>query len=180
VPQFSAVLDCCAEARDLGLPTIADGGIRSSGDVVKSMAAGASAVMMGNMFAGCEESPGETEMYRNRAYKVYRGMGSIAAMRQGSSDRYFAVKESGATLVPEGVEGRVPFKGPLSETMAQIVGGLRSGMGYVGARSISELQERAEFLRITNAGLRESHPHDVWITKEPPNYSSPFVTGEGD
>lgn len=180
VPQFTAVLDCCREAKERGLPTIADGGVRSSGDVVKSMAAGASAVMMGNMFAGCEESPGETEIYRNRAYKVYRGMGSIGAMRQGSSDRYFAVKDSGATLVPEGVEGRVPFKGPLSDTMAQIVGGLRSGMGYVGAASIAELQSKAEFLRITNAGLRESHPHDVWITKEPPNYSSPFVSGEGD
>ncbi|MCW5939015.1 MAG: IMP dehydrogenase [Fimbriimonadaceae bacterium] len=180
VPQFTAVLDCCHEAKERGLPTIADGGVRSSGDVVKSMAAGASAVMMGNMFAGCEESPGETEIYRNRAYKVYRGMGSIGAMRQGSSDRYFAVKDSGATLVPEGVEGRVPFKGPLSDTMAQIVGGLRSGMGYVGAESIEDLQAKAEFLRITNAGLRESHPHDVWITKEPPNYSSPFVSGESD
>jgi IMP dehydrogenase len=180
VPQFSAVLECCQEARELGLATIADGGVRSSGDVVKSLAAGASAVMMGNMFAGCEESPGETEIYRNRAYKVYRGMGSIGAMRQGSSDRYFDAKGTGATLVPEGVEGRVPFKGPLSETMAQIVGGLRSGMGYVGAGTIAELQSKAEFLRITNAGLRESHPHDVWITKEPPNYTSPFVSGEND
>jgi len=180
VPQFTAVMDCCEEAAKHGIPTIADGGVRSSGDVVKSLAAGASAVMMGNMFAGCEESPGEIEIYRNRAYKVYRGMGSIGAMRQGSSDRYFAVKEKGATLVPEGVEGRVPFKGPLADTMAQMVGGLRSGMGYVGAASLKELQEGAEFLKITNAGLRESHPHDVWITKEPPNYSSPYSTGEGD
>ncbi len=180
VPQFSAVMECCEEAAKLGLPTIADGGIRSSGDVVKSLAAGASAVMMGNMFAGCEESPGEIEIYRNRAYKVYRGMGSIGAMRQGSSDRYFAVKEKGATLVPEGVEGRVPFKGPLADTMEQIVGGLRSGMGYVGASSLPDLHSKAEFLKITNAGLRESHPHDVWITKEPPNYSSPYASGEGD
>jgi IMP dehydrogenase len=180
VPQFTAVLECCEEARKIGVPTIADGGVRSSGDVVKCLAAGASSVMMGNMFAGCEESPGETEIYRNRAYKVYRGMGSIGAMRQGSSDRYFAVKESGQTLVPEGVEGRVPFKGPLSDTMAQIVGGLRSGMGYVGAGSLAELRDRAEFMKITGAGLRESHPHDVWITKEPPNYSSPFAGSDGD
>jgi IMP dehydrogenase len=178
VPQFSAVYDCCMEARELGLSTIADGGIRTSGDVVKALAAGASSVMMGNMFAGCEESPGETEIFRNRAYKVYRGMGSVGAMRQGSSDRYMAVKAAGATLVPEGVEGRVAFKGPLADTFAQILGGLRSGMGYVGAGTIADLQARAEFVRITNAGLRESHPHDVWITKEPPNYSSPFVSGE--
>lgn len=178
VPQFTAVLECAEEANRIGLPTIADGGVRSSGDVVKCLAAGASTVMMGNMFAGCEESPGEVEIYRNRAYKVYRGMGSIGAMRQGSSDRYMAIKERGATMVPEGVEGRVPFKGSLSETMSQIMGGLRSGMGYVGAGSIKELQDKAEFLRITNAGLRESHPHDVWITKEPPNYSSPYG-GEG-
>jgi len=172
VPQFSAVLECADAAREAGIPTIADGGIRSSGDVVKSLAAGASAVMMGNMFAGSDESPGEIEMYRNRAYKVYRGMGSMSAMRQGSSDRYFSVKDSG-TITPEGVEGRVPYKGPLTETMTQIVGGLRSGMGYVGASSLQELSQRAEFIKITNAGLRESHPHDVWITKEPPNYTSP-------
>lgn len=175
VPQFTAVLDCAEEANKLGLPTIADGGVRSSGDLVKSLAAGASAVMMGNMFAGCEESPGEMEIYRNRAYKVYRGMGSIGAMKQGSSDRYFAVKEAGATLVPEGVEGRVPFKGPLGDTVEQILGGLRSGMGYCGAATLQELRDKAEFIKITNAGLLESHPHDVWITKEPPNYSSPFA-----
>lgn len=174
VPQFTAVLDCCEEANKLGLPTIADGGIRSSGDIVKAIAAGASTVMMGNMFAGCEESPGEMEIYRNRAYKVYRGMGSIGAMKQGSSDRYFAVKEAGSTLVPEGIEGRVPFKGPLGDTVAQLVGGLRSGMGYCGASTLAELRRNAEFIKITNAGLLESHPHDVWITKEPPNYSSPF------
>ena len=131
------------------------------------------------MFAGCEESPGEIAIYRNRAYKVYRGMGSIGAMKQGSSDRYFAVKDSGA-IVPEGVEGRVPFKGALHETMHQLMGGLKSGMGYCGASSLTELRNRAEFLRITGAGLRESHPHDVWITKEPPNYSSPYGGGEKD
>lgn len=178
VPQFTAVLDCCERANEIGLPTIADGGIRSSGDVVKSLAAGASTVMMGNMFAGCEESPGETEIYRNRAYKVYRGMGSIGAMKQGSSDRYFQIKD-GAVMVPEGVEGRVPYKGQLSDTIAQLIGGLRSGMGYCGASSLKELRENAEFIRITNAGLRESHPHDVWITKEPPNYSAPH-SGEVD
>jgi IMP dehydrogenase len=180
VPQFSAVLDCCEAANELGIPTIADGGIRSSGDVVKSMAAGASCVMMGNMFAGTEESPGEIEIYRNRAYKVYRGMGSVGAMRQGSSDRYMQVKEKGGVLVPEGVEGRVPFKGSLADTMNQLIGGLRSGMGYVGASTLSELRENAEFLKITNAGLRESHPHDVMITKEPPNYSSPYADSDND
>lgn len=178
VPQFTAVMECAAAAADLGVPTIADGGVRSSGDVVKSLAAGAKAVMMGNMFAGCDESPGETEIYRNRAYKVYRGMGSIAAMREGSSDRYFQIKESGAAIVPEGVEGRVPYKGPLSDTMVQIHGGLKSGMGYTGAKSVEELCRRAEFIKITNAGLLESHPHDVTITKEPPNYSSPWA-GKG-
>ncbi|HVL39563.1 MAG TPA: IMP dehydrogenase [Fimbriimonadaceae bacterium] len=180
VPQFSAVLECCEAALEAGIPTIADGGVRSSGDVVKCLAAGAGSVMMGNMFAGTEEAPGEMEIYRNRAYKVYRGMGSIGAMKQGSSDRYMQVKESGAVIVPEGVEGRVPFKGPLSETMAQILGGLRSGMGYCGAANLKELREKAEFIRITGAGLRESHPHDVWITKEPPNYSSPYGGGESD
>jgi IMP dehydrogenase len=175
VPQFTAVLNCAEAAAELGVPIIADGGIRTSGDVVKSLAAGASCVMMGNMFAGCEESPGETEIYRNRAYKVYRGMGSVGAMRQGSSDRYFQLKEAGKSMVPEGVEGRVPFKGPISDTMEQIMGGLRSGMGYIGAESLEALRSRAEFIKITNAGLRESHPHDVWITKEPPNYSSPFA-----
>jgi len=174
VPQFSATLECAEIARELGVTTIADGGIRSSGDIVKALAAGANAVMMGNMFAGCDESPGEIEMYRNRAYKVYRGMGSISAMRRGSSDRYFFVKDP-KLLVPEGVEGRVPYRGPLHETMLQLIGGLRSGMGYVGARNLSELHEKAEFIKITQAGLRESHPHDVWITKEPPNYASPWI-----
>lgn len=180
VPQFTAVLDCCEVARELGVPTIADGGIRSSGDVVKCLAAGASAVMMGNMFAGCDESPGEIEIYRNRAYKVYRGMGSMGAMKTGSSDRYMQVKEAGGVIVPEGVEGRVPYKGNLADTMNQLIGGLRSGMGYVGAASLADLREKAEFIKITGAGLRESHPHDVQITKEPPNYSSPWASSEGE
>lgn len=180
VPQFTAVMDCAEAALDYGIPTIADGGIRSSGDVVKSLAAGACSVMMGNMFAGCDESPGETEIFRNRAYKVYRGMGSVGAMKQGSSDRYMQIKEAGGTIVPEGVEGRVPFKGPLADTMAQIIGGIRSGMGYVGASSLADLHAKAEFLKITNAALRESHPHDVQITKEPPNYSSPYGNSEGE
>ncbi len=174
VPQFSAVMECAEEAATHGIPTIADGGIRSSGDVVKSLAAGGSSVMMGNMFAGCDESPGETEIYRNRAYKVYRGMGSIGAMKEGSSDRYFQIKDNPAALVPEGVEGRVPYKGMVADTMAQIMGGLRSGMGYCGAGSLADLRKNAEFVKITNAGLLESHPHDVTITKEPPNYSSPW------
>lgn len=177
VPQFTAVLECCEEAAKTNTPTIADGGIRASGDVVKSLAAGATCVMMGNMFAGCEESPGEVEIYRNRAYKVYRGMGSMAALKQGSSDRYMQ-KDARSAHVPEGVEGRVPFKGALSEAVTQIIGGLRSGMGYLGAATLEDLRKNAQFLKITNAGLRESHPHDVWITKEPPNYSSPFVSGE--
>lgn len=180
VPQFTAVLDCAEEANRLGIPTIADGAIRSSGDVVKCLAAGASSVMMGNMFAGTDESPGETEIYRNRAYKVYRGMGSVGAMKQGASDRYMQVKEAGGVIVPEGVEGRVPFKGPLNDTVSQLVGGLRSGMGYIGAENLRDLREKAEFLKITNAGLRESHPHDVQITKEPPNYTSPWATSENE
>lgn len=175
VPQFMAVMECAEEAQKHDLPTIADGGLRYSGDVVKAIAAGASCVMMGSMFAGCDESPGEIEIYRNRAYKVYRGMGSLGALKQGSSDRYFQAKESGG-MAPEGVEGRVPYKGPLSETVSQVMGGLRSGMGYCGANSLKELQETAEFVKITNAGLRESHPHDVLITKEPPNYTSPYGT----
>ena len=180
VPQFTAVLECAEEANRLGVPTIADGGIRSSGDVVKCLAAGASSVMMGNMFAGTEEAPGEIEIFRNRAYKVYRGMGSIGAMKGGSSDRYMQVKDAGAVIVPEGIEGRVPFKGALKDTMDQLIGGLRSGMGYVGAGSLEELRANAEFLKITGAGLRESHPHDVQITKEPPNYTSPWGSSEGE
>jgi IMP dehydrogenase len=168
VPQLHAIMECAAEAQRWNLPIIADGGIRYSGDIVKALAAGASAVMLGNLLAGCEESPGEIEIFRNRAYKVYRGMGSVAAMRQGSSDRYYQTDPR--KIVPEGVEGRVPYRGPLSETIHQLVGGLRSGMGYVGARNLQELREKARFIRITNSGLRESHPHSVSITREPPNY----------
>jgi IMP dehydrogenase len=168
VPQLYAVMECAAEAQRWNLPVIADGGIRYSGDIVKALAAGANAVMLGNLLAGCEESPGEIEIFRNRAYKVYRGMGSVAAMRQGSSDRYYQTDPR--KIVPEGVEGRVPYRGPLSETVHQLVGGVRSGMGYVGARNLQELREKARFIRITNSGLRESHPHSVSITREPPNY----------
>ncbi len=179
VPQLSAVMECAAAGTKYGVSTIADGGIRSSGDIVKCLAAGANCVMMGNLFAGCDESPGEIEIYRNRAYKVYRGMGSVGAMRQGSSDRYFAIKE-GRAIVPEGVEGRVAYRGVLHDIVTQMIGGLRSGMGYVGAGSLKELKEKAEFVKITNAGLRESHPHDVWITKEPPNYTSSAFGSESD
>ncbi len=168
VPQLSAIMECADEAAKLGVPIIADGGIRYSGDIVKALAGGASAVMLGNLLAGCEESPGEIEIFRNRAYKVYRGMGSVSAMREGSSDRYYQTDPR--KIVPEGVEGRVPYRGPLSETIHQLVGGLRSGMGYIGARNLKELREKARFIRITNASLRESHPHSVSITREPPNY----------
>lgn len=168
VPQLTAIIECAEEADKLGVPIIADGGIRYSGDIVKALAAGASAVMLGNLLAGCEESPGEIEIYRNRAYKVYRGMGSVGAMREGSSDRYYQVDPR--KIVPEGVEGRVPYRGPLSETIHQLVGGLRSGMGYLGASTLTELRNKARFVRITNSGLRESHPHSVSITREPPNY----------
>jgi IMP dehydrogenase len=136
--------------------------------------------MMGNMFAGCDESPGEMEIYRNRAYKVYRGMGSVGAMKQGSSDRYMQVKEAGGVIVPEGVEGRVPYKGPLTDAVSQLIGGVRSGMGYVGAENLDALRRDATFLKITNAALRESHPHDVQITKEPPNYTSPYATSDSE
>lgn len=180
VPQFTAVMECAEAALEMNIPTIADGGVRSSGDVVKCLAAGASSVMMGNMFAGCDESPGEMEIYRNRAYKVYRGMGSVGAMKQGSSDRYMQIKDSGGVIVPEGVEGRVPYKGPLTDTVSQLTGGLRSGMGYIGANDLCDLRTKAEFLKITNAALRESHPHDVQITKEPPNYSSPYATSDNE
>ncbi len=168
VPQLYAVMECADEASKLGVPIIADGGIRYSGDIVKALAGGASAVMLGNLLAGCEESPGEIEIFRNRAYKVYRGMGSVSAMREGSSDRYYQTDPR--KIVPEGVEGRVPYRGPLSETIHQLVGGIRSGMGYIGASNLKELREKARFIRITNASLRESHPHSVSITREPPNY----------
>lgn len=168
VPQITAIWDCAQAAADSGIPIIADGGIKYSGDIVKALAAGANVVMLGSLFAGTEESPGETETYQGRRYKVYRGMGSLGAMKEGSRDRYF--QESQPKLVPEGIEGRVPYKGPLSEIVYQLVGGLRAGMGYCGTRNLQELRENTRFIRITQAGLRESHPHDVQITKEAPNY----------
>ena len=169
VPQITAIMDCAEAADKLGKTVIADGGIKYSGDIPKAIAAGASAVMMGSLFAGTEESPGAMEIYQGRSYKVYRGMGSLAAMADGSKDRYF--QEGQKKLVPEGVEGRVPFKGPLADTVFQLIGGLRSSMGYCGTESIQALRERGEFIRITSAGLIESHPHDINITKEAPNYS---------
>ena len=169
VPQLTAVLDCAEAAEKYGRTIIADGGIKYSGDITKALAAGASAVMIGSLFAGTKESPGETEIYQGRSFKVYRGMGSIAAMKQGSSDRYF--QENARKFVPEGVEGRVPYKGPLADTVYQMMGGLKSGMGYCGAANLCELKEKAVFVKISNAGLLESHPHDINITKEAPNYS---------
>ena len=169
VPQITAVLESAAMADKYGIPVIADGGIKYSGDIVKALAAGGSVVMMGSMLAGCEESPGESEIFQGRQFKVYRGMGSIGAMQKGSGDRYF---QSGSKkLVPEGVEGRVPYKGAVSETIFQMMGGLRSGMGYCGCRTIEELRTKTKFVRITGAGLKESHPHDIYITKEAPNYT---------
>jgi len=169
VPQITAIYDCANEADKYGIPVIADGGIKYSGDITKAIAAGARAVMIGSLFAGTEESPGELEIYQGRSFKVYRGMGSLGAMASGSKDRYF--QEDAKKLVPEGVEGRVPYKGPLSETIYQLVGGLRAGMGYCGTATIEELRKKGQFIKITSAGLRESHPHDVQITKEAPNYS---------
>lgn len=169
VPQITAISDCAEAADKLGKTIIADGGVKYSGDVVKAIAAGASAVMIGSLFAGTDESPGAIEIYQGRSYKVYRGMGSLGAMAEGSKDRYF--QEDAKKLVPEGVEGRVPYKGVLSETVFQLVGGLRSGMGYCGAKDIQALRTESEFIRITSAGLIESHPHDISITKEAPNYS---------
>ncbi|EES92112.1 inosine-5'-monophosphate dehydrogenase [Clostridium botulinum D str. 1873] len=169
VPQLTAVMDCVEEANKYGVPVIADGGIKYSGDMVKALAAGATTVMMGSMLAGCEEAPGEVEIYQGRSYKVYRGMGSLAAMACGSKDRYF--QEDNKKLVPEGVEGRVPFKGTAIDTIYQLMGGLRSGMGYLGAATLNDLYENAKFVIQSSAGLRESHPHDISITKEAPNYS---------
>lgn len=172
VPQITAICDCAKEAADHGIPIIADGGIKYSGDITKAIAAGADVVMLGSVLAGTEESPGDIEIYQGRSYKVYRGMGSLSAMKEGSKDRYFQEKEeSDDKLVPEGVEGRVPFKGSLSDTIYQLIGGLRAGMGYSGCRNIYELKTKTRFMRCTTAGLRESHPHDVVITKEAPNYS---------
>ena len=170
VPQFTAICDCAEAAEKYGRAIIADGGIKYSGDLTKAIGAGAAAVMVGSLLAGVQESPGEIEIYQGRSFKVYRGMGSLAAMEKGSKDRYF--QEGAKKLVPEGVEGRVPYKGTLSDTVFQLMGGLRSGMGYCGAHTISELHEKAEFIRITNAGLLESHPHDITITKEAPNYTT--------
>lgn len=169
VPQISAVYDCATEARKHGVPIIADGGIKYSGDIVKALAAGGHAVMLGSLLAGVEEAPGEREIFQGRQFKVYRGMGSVGAMESGSSDRYF--QENQKKLVPEGIEGRVPYKGPIADTIYQLVGGLQAGMGYCGTETIRDLREKAQFTRITGAGLRESHPHDVNITKEAPNYS---------
>ena len=171
VPQITAIYDAACEAQKHGICVIADGGIKYSGDVVKALAAGGDVVMMGSLLAGCEESPGETEIYQGRQFKVYRGMGSLGAMSKGSGDRYF---QSGTRkFVPEGVEGRVAYKGPVSDTIFQLMGGLRSGMGYCGAHNIAELQEKGQFITITAASLKESHPHDIYITKEAPNYSIP-------
>ncbi len=169
VPQITAIYDAACAASKYGIPVIADGGIKLSGDVVKALAAGANVVMVGSLVAGCEESPGDTELYQGRQFKVYRGMGSLGAMAKGSKDRYF--QQDNKKLVPEGVEGRVPYKGPLSDTVYQLMGGLRAGMGYCGCATIAELQEKGQFIRITGAGLKESHPHDIHITKEAPNYS---------
>ncbi|KGM96774.1 inosine-5-monophosphate dehydrogenase [Clostridium novyi A str. 4552] len=169
VPQLTAVMDCVEEANKYGIPVIADGGIKYSGDMVKALAAGATTVMMGSMLAGCEEAPGAVEIYQGRSYKVYRGMGSLAAMACGSKDRYF--QEDNKKLVPEGVEGRVPFKGTVIDTIYQLMGGLRSGMGYLGSATLKDLYETSRFVVQSSAGLRESHPHDISITKEAPNYS---------
>ena len=169
VPQITAIYDAACMASKYGVPVIADGGIKYSGDIVKAVAAGANAIMIGSLVAGCEESPGDTEIYQGRQFKVYRGMGSLGAMSHGSKDRYF--QEDNKKLVPEGVEGRVPYKGPLSDTVYQLMGGLRAGMGYCGCATLAALQEKGQFIRITGAGLKESHPHDISITKEAPNYS---------
>jgi IMP dehydrogenase len=171
VPQLTAIMDAVSAARDAGVPVIADGGIKFSGDLAKALAAGAEAAMMGSMFAGSEEAPGEVFLYQGRSYKAYRGMGSLGAMARGSADRYFQKEVTDSMkLVPEGIEGQVPYKGPIAPIVHQLVGGLRAAMGYVGAANMQELREKARFVRITNAGLRESHVHDVTITREAPNY----------
>ncbi|HEB49041.1 MAG TPA: IMP dehydrogenase, partial [Desulfobulbus sp.] len=171
VPQLTALQQCTEEATKHGIPIIADGGIKFSGDICKAIGIGAHTVMVGSLFAGTDETPGETFLFQGRKYKGYRGMGSLGAMRKGSSDRYFQNRDSEQSkLVPEGIEGKVPYRGPISEMIYQLLGGLRSGMGYVGAATIEELHKRARFVRISPAGLRESHVHDVIITKEAPNY----------
>lgn len=171
VPQITAIYDCALAASEYGVPIIADGGIKYSGDIVKALAAGAHVVMVGSMFAGVLESPGETEVFQGRQYKVYRGMGSVGAMKAGSKDRYFQESDDVKKLVPEGIEGRVAYKGPLANTVHQLLGGLRAGMGYCGSKTVEDLRLDGKFIRITNAGLKESHPHDVQITKEAPNYT---------
>ena len=172
VPQITAVYDVACVAQKYNIPVIADGGIKYSGDIVKALAAGANVVMLGSLLAGCDEAPGEMEIYQGRSFKVYRGMGSIAAMQKGSKDRYF--QTGSKKLVPEGVEGRVPYKGVVSDTIFQLCGGIRAGMGYCGAPTIEDLHNKSRFVRITGAGLKESHPHDIYITKEAPNYSAQF------
>lgn len=171
VPQITAIFNAAVVAKEYGIPVIADGGIKYSGDIVKALAAGADAVMIGGLLAGTDESPGEMEIWQGRSFKVYRGMGSLGAMKKGSADRYF--QEPSSKLVPEGIEGRVPYKGPVADTLYQLVGGLKAGMGYCGAPNIKSLHEKAKFVTISSSGLRESHPHDVYITKEAPNYT-PF------
>jgi IMP dehydrogenase len=171
VPQLTAILECSKAAKKYSIPVIADGGVKQTGDVPKAIAAGADSVMVGGMFAGTDETPGEKVLYEGRSFKVYRGMGSIEAMKEGSKDRYFQDMEDDIKkLVPEGIEGIVPYKGPLKDTIYQIIGGLRSAMGYCGAKDINAMKTKTKFVKITNAGLRESHPHDVKITKEAPNY----------
>ncbi len=170
VPQITAIFDAYSVAKEYGIPVIADGGIKYSGDITKAIAAGANVIMVGSLLAGCEESPGDSEIYQGRQFKVYRGMGSLASMEKGSKDRYF--QEGNKKLVPEGVEGRVPYKGPLADTVYQLMGGLRAGMGYCGSQTIEELKVKGQFIKISGAGLRESHPHDINITKEAPNYST--------
>ena len=171
VPQITAISECAEKANEYGKSIIADGGIKYSGDIIKALAAGANTVMIGSLLAGTEESPGEVEIYKGRSFKVYRGMGSVGAMKEGSKDRYFQEEDEADKLVPEGIEGRVPYKGPLSDTIYQLIGGVQSGMGYCGTENVNDLQENGEFIRITSAGLKESHPHDITITKESPNYS---------
>lgn len=177
VPQITAIMDCSEAAKDYGVPIIADGGIKFSGDIVKAIAAGANVVMLGSVFAGCEESPGEVELYEGRQYKVYRGMGSVGAMSQGSGDRYF--QEKANKFVPEGVEGRIPYRGKVGETIFQMIGGLRQGMGYCGTIDIPALQQESQFIQISSASLKESHPHGVNITKQAPNYvvGKEFISG---
>jgi len=173
VPQLTAIIDCTGVAKKYGLPIIADGGIKYSGDIAKALAAGAETVMIGGLFAGTDESPGDLFLYQGRSYKAYRGMGSLEAMKEGSRDRYAQdVEQDEMKLVPEGIVGKVPYKGPLLDSVFQLIGGVRSGMGYLGCRSIAELQEKARFVRITSSGLKESHVHGVIITKEAPNYQA--------